>query len=203
MDSPIKYAKSGGVRIAYRIFGEGSRDIVLVPRTASHLELMWEVPAGEYMLNETLCHPLLLASTKVLQPASGLFHCSVSEGPEIGKHSRRFGRIHHALREEDADHFLGGIGVGRGAEAPVPAEAARVVKGFVPQNVHCHPQAPARMSTEKDFAIRALPRRQMIRCHQLHGGARQNLLAAVASLVQHHARERKVVVDGRDEPATC
>jgi len=51
MDSPIKYAKNGGVRIAYRIFGEGSRDIVLVPRTASHFELMWEVPAGEYMLN--------------------------------------------------------------------------------------------------------------------------------------------------------
>ena len=48
--SPIKYAKSGGVRIAYRIFGEGSRDIVLVPGTASHLELMWEAPASEHML---------------------------------------------------------------------------------------------------------------------------------------------------------
>jgi pimeloyl-ACP methyl ester carboxylesterase len=51
MDSPVKYANNGDVRIAYRIFGAGPRDIVLVPGTASHLELMWEVPASEYMLS--------------------------------------------------------------------------------------------------------------------------------------------------------
>lgn len=32
-DSPIKYAKSSDVHIAYRIFGDGPRDIVLVPGT--------------------------------------------------------------------------------------------------------------------------------------------------------------------------
>ena len=39
-------------RCQYRLwcFGDGPRDIVLVPGTASHVELMWEVPASEYML---------------------------------------------------------------------------------------------------------------------------------------------------------
>lgn len=50
MDSPIKYAKSGDVHIAYRIFGSGERDIVLIPGTLSHVELLWEVPSNEYLL---------------------------------------------------------------------------------------------------------------------------------------------------------
>jgi class 3 adenylate cyclase len=50
MESPVKYAKSGEVHIAYRIFGEGPRDIVLIPGTISHVELYWEFPTNEYML---------------------------------------------------------------------------------------------------------------------------------------------------------
>lgn len=50
MDAPIKYAKSGGVHIAYRVFGDGPRDIVLIPGTLSHLELFWEFAAEEYLL---------------------------------------------------------------------------------------------------------------------------------------------------------
>jgi len=50
MEAPVRYTKSGEVNIAYRIFGDGPRNIVLVPGTASHVELMWEVPASEYML---------------------------------------------------------------------------------------------------------------------------------------------------------
>jgi pimeloyl-ACP methyl ester carboxylesterase len=45
-----KYAKSGDVHIAYRIFGEGPRDIVLIPGTLSHLELTWEIPSNEHLL---------------------------------------------------------------------------------------------------------------------------------------------------------
>jgi class 3 adenylate cyclase len=48
--SPVKYAKSGDVHIAYRIFGDGPRDIVLIPGTLSHVELLWEVPTNEYLL---------------------------------------------------------------------------------------------------------------------------------------------------------
>jgi pimeloyl-ACP methyl ester carboxylesterase/DNA-binding winged helix-turn-helix (wHTH) protein len=48
--SSIKYAKSGDVHIAYRIFGEGPRDIVLIPGTLSHIELLWEGPSYKYLL---------------------------------------------------------------------------------------------------------------------------------------------------------
>ena len=50
MEAQTKYAKSGDVHIAYRIFGDGPRDIVLIPGTLSHVELYWELPANEYIL---------------------------------------------------------------------------------------------------------------------------------------------------------
>src|SRR5215510_4220265 len=50
MGAETKYAKSGDVHIAYRIFGDGPRDIVLVPGTVSHVELYWELPANAYLL---------------------------------------------------------------------------------------------------------------------------------------------------------
>src|SRR5215475_7537559 len=50
MDTPIRYAKSGDVHIAYRVFGDGPRDIVLIPGTISHVELLWEVPSNEHLL---------------------------------------------------------------------------------------------------------------------------------------------------------
>ena len=39
-----KYARSGDVRIAYQITGEGAFDVVWAPGTMSHLDLDWEVP---------------------------------------------------------------------------------------------------------------------------------------------------------------
>ena len=50
MDSPVKYARSGNAHIAYRVFGDGPRDIVLVPGTLSHVELGWARPQNEYLL---------------------------------------------------------------------------------------------------------------------------------------------------------
>ncbi len=50
MGADIRYAKSGDVHIAYRAFGNGPRDIVLVPGTVSHVELYWELPANAYLL---------------------------------------------------------------------------------------------------------------------------------------------------------
>jgi pimeloyl-ACP methyl ester carboxylesterase len=50
MDSPIKYAKSGDVHLAYRVFGDGPRDLVLVPGTLSHVEHFWARPSNEYLL---------------------------------------------------------------------------------------------------------------------------------------------------------
>jgi pimeloyl-ACP methyl ester carboxylesterase len=50
MEAEIRYAKSGDVHIAYRVFGGGPRDIVLVPGTVSHVELYWELPANADLL---------------------------------------------------------------------------------------------------------------------------------------------------------
>jgi len=50
VEPDIKYAKNGDVHIAYRILGDGPRDIVLVPGTISHVELLWEVPTYKYLL---------------------------------------------------------------------------------------------------------------------------------------------------------
>jgi pimeloyl-ACP methyl ester carboxylesterase len=50
MEAPIRYARSGDVCIAYRIFGDGPRDIVMIPGTISHVEMLWEVPSNKHLL---------------------------------------------------------------------------------------------------------------------------------------------------------
>jgi len=50
MGSEVNYAKSGDVHIAYRVFGDGPRDLVLIPGTLSHVELYWELPINQYLL---------------------------------------------------------------------------------------------------------------------------------------------------------
>jgi class 3 adenylate cyclase len=51
MDNPVRYAKSGDVHIAYRVFGDGPLDMVLIPGTLSHAEVTWARPSNEYLLN--------------------------------------------------------------------------------------------------------------------------------------------------------
>ena len=50
MEHAVKYARSGDVHIAYRVFGDGPRDLVLIPGTLSHAEMYWEFPANQYLL---------------------------------------------------------------------------------------------------------------------------------------------------------
>ena len=50
MEAQTMYARSGDAHIAYRVFGDGPRDIVLIPGTISHVELLWEFPMNEYLL---------------------------------------------------------------------------------------------------------------------------------------------------------
>ena len=47
MDQPeTRYARSGDVSIAYKVFGEGDLDLVLVSGFACHVEIMWEFSAS-------------------------------------------------------------------------------------------------------------------------------------------------------------
>src|SRR5438874_7717459 len=91
-----------------------------------------------------------------------MFHGGVSERPEVAEDFRRLWRIHHALREEDADHSLCRIGVGRCAEAAGPTESAWCAEDVVALNVHRHSEAPAAIRTEKDLGPCALLRRELI-----------------------------------------
>ncbi len=50
MQNDVGYARSGDVHIAYRVFGDGPRDLVLIPGTLSHAELFWEFPINQYLL---------------------------------------------------------------------------------------------------------------------------------------------------------
>lgn len=45
MQPAISYAKSGGIHVAYQVFGDGAVDLVLVPGFISHLEIWWSEPS--------------------------------------------------------------------------------------------------------------------------------------------------------------
>jgi class 3 adenylate cyclase len=50
MPSEVKYARSGDVHIAYRVFGSGPSDLVVIPGTLSHVELFWEHEVNQTLL---------------------------------------------------------------------------------------------------------------------------------------------------------
>ena len=50
MRTPVRYAASGDVQIAYQVTGAGPLDLVWAPGTASHLDLDWEWPPRARML---------------------------------------------------------------------------------------------------------------------------------------------------------
>ena len=46
MESPLtRYARSGGVNIAFQVVGEGPPDLIWLPSMTHHVELAWESPA--------------------------------------------------------------------------------------------------------------------------------------------------------------
>ena len=45
MSSPVRYARSGEVSIAYKVLGEGPVDLIYVNGSMTHLEVLWELPA--------------------------------------------------------------------------------------------------------------------------------------------------------------
>jgi pimeloyl-ACP methyl ester carboxylesterase len=47
---PVRYAMSGEIHIAYRVFGTGPRDIVMIPGTLAHLDVFWSIPSYQRLL---------------------------------------------------------------------------------------------------------------------------------------------------------
>ena len=50
MPPTVHYARSGGVHVAYQVFGEGPIDLVMVPGFVSNVEMSWENPPYARML---------------------------------------------------------------------------------------------------------------------------------------------------------
>src|SRR5215204_651886 len=51
MQPDTHYAKSGEVRIAYQVFGQGAFDLVYVPGFVSNIDLYWDYPAMAHFLS--------------------------------------------------------------------------------------------------------------------------------------------------------
>jgi len=50
--SEVRYARSGDVNIAYRVFGDGPFDVVFVPGTTSHVDFVMDVPGFRAILEQ-------------------------------------------------------------------------------------------------------------------------------------------------------
>src|SRR6516165_11812946 len=64
MKSPIKYARNAHAHIAFRTFGDGPADIVLIPGTISHVELLWDLPSNEYLLKRLMAFARVIVFDK-------------------------------------------------------------------------------------------------------------------------------------------
>lgn len=54
MQGETRYARSGDVAIAYRVFGDGPFDVVYHPGVISHVELMTEMPTYQGRIVDAL-----------------------------------------------------------------------------------------------------------------------------------------------------
>jgi pimeloyl-ACP methyl ester carboxylesterase len=64
MSSPVRYARSGDVNIAYQVTGDGPLDLVFVPGFFSHLELDWEYPPNAHLLERLASFSRLICFDK-------------------------------------------------------------------------------------------------------------------------------------------
>lgn len=47
---PTQYARSGDLSVAYKVVGDGPIDLVLIPGFISHVEMIWEVPSFQHII---------------------------------------------------------------------------------------------------------------------------------------------------------
>jgi len=64
MHPETRYAKSGGVNIAYQVVGEGPLDLVLFPGFVSHVEACWEQPKLAHFLTRLAAFSRLILFDK-------------------------------------------------------------------------------------------------------------------------------------------
>src|SRR5712691_3002158 len=127
----------------------------------------------------------------------------VGRGPEIAIDRGSDRRIPDALGHEDAGDVLPGIGVPGRAVAAVPAVGSDRARQVVAPGDDGHSEAPAAVVPEAGEEVRRrfLFRGDVVGRHQLDRGPRQDALAPVHALGEHHPAESEEIVDRRDEAA--
>ena len=86
MQPDTHYAKSGDVRIAYQVFGQGAFDLVYVPGFVSNIDLYWDYPAMAHFLARlgSFCRVIVFDKR-----GTGLSDRAVSVADPRGAHGRR------------------------------------------------------------------------------------------------------------------
>src|SRR5437899_839166 len=127
----------------------------------------------------------------------------VGGGPEIAIDRGGDRRIPDALGHEDSGDVLPGVGVPGRAVAAVPAVGPDRAREVVAPRDDGHAEAPAAVvpETGKEIGRRFLFRGDVVGRHQLDRGPREDALAPVHALREHHPAEREEVVDRRDDAA--
>jgi pimeloyl-ACP methyl ester carboxylesterase len=100
MAMPVtRYAKSGGVHIAYQVFGSGPIDLVFIPGNVSHIENYWDLPdLARWLLRLTSFARVVMFDKR----GTGLSD-RVSELPSLD------------LRMDDARAVMDAVGIERAA----------------------------------------------------------------------------------------
>jgi pimeloyl-ACP methyl ester carboxylesterase len=93
---------SDGIHIAYRVFGDGPRDMVLIPGTLSHVEAFWEFAAEEYLLKRLTSFARVIVFDK---RAQGLSDQVVGEQPSTRERIAAIsGRVNVTARYRTLPH---------------------------------------------------------------------------------------------------
>jgi pimeloyl-ACP methyl ester carboxylesterase len=108
-----RYARNGDVHLAYQVWGEGERDLVLVPGFMSHVEVAWEHPAAAHYLERLGSFARVISFD---QRGTGLSDpVTVTEAPDLDTRMSDIAAVTDAARSERAVIY----GVSEGGPASV------------------------------------------------------------------------------------
>ncbi len=99
---PIRYADVGGRAVAFQIFGEGVRDLLIVPGVVSHLELSWSDPGFAHLMRRLGSFSRVITYDRL---GVGLSD-SVSDLPTLDDRVAEIGAVLDAAESRKA-HVLG------------------------------------------------------------------------------------------------
>jgi hypothetical protein len=71
-----RYARSGGVNIAYQAIGNGPRDLVLVPGWVSNIDVFWEEPTMARLLTRLASFSRLISGAPACPTVSATCRAS-------------------------------------------------------------------------------------------------------------------------------